>query len=1161
MQRLHRLSVIVPFCNVEEYLEECLRSIAGQTVTHLDVVLVDDGSTDGSAAIARAFAERDDRFRYVPQERAGLSAARGAGVREAAPGTEYLTFVDGDDVVPHGAWSRMLRSLDATGSDFATGNVWRLHDRGRQQARQYRWLTETRQRTHLTRAPELIADGIAWNKVFRREFWHRVGKEASGDGVDAVDTPHGILAHCLAEAVDVLADHVTYRRERGQGRGTDVRAARDRIAACTTVSRFLADRFPEHKAAYDASCLREDFAHFLEGLRTSGPDYREAFLTDAAAFLAQVAPGVLTGPGLLTGPRLPIGLRAKWQLVREGRYEDLDSLLAFERRSGTAFRVRGGPVRRRTAEWPGNGPNGRLALPRGLTRLSRAELPVVTRAEKATWAKNGTLRITGYAYIRNLAAARPGQSIKLGLLRPVPGSGRHHRPRGVPTRTIPYPQATENSQQALHSYHLSGFEMTLDPERLKTRGRWRPGTWLLDVVVGGHGTLRRAAVRAGEAARSAVRDLDDGLRMVLSVRGDDARLVVSIEQYAARVDRHGRAAEDPAAVVLGGHLHRGGLRPTELRLIRDHSEAVIDCPVECLPGPGRAFTARIPLPDLMAVHPIPHHAPHEVEAPPGEPWRASLVFPDGKLKPVAATTNLPPGHYPTGPTARPLCITADPAGRLRVEPTHCPVADVVRWEGEGRLVVAGSMEPDSSHPELVLRHSTRDEEVTAPVEQTPDGRFRAELTPADARLAPGHWHAYVRGAQETPLRLRTDTATNLPAERTRFTATRHCGDRLLLQVAPDLPPTERGPYHRERLRTTHYPAQRHLPLRDAILYVDGDNPRAVHEELVHRGADLEHLWVTQDQQTYVPATARGVELHSAAWHEALARCRYIVTPEHLPEFFERRDGQTVVQTWHGSPLKRIGTDLKGTAYADHAHLNAVPRPTRQWSVLVTPNRYAIPHMTRALAYYGEILQAGSPRNDVLFAEDRDKIADRVRAELGLAEDDRRVVLYAPTYREHLTHHRQPTLDLAALRAAGLDDDHVLLVRRHPRTTGRITGARAPFVHDVTTYPKPAELLLTADVLITDYSALMFDYAHTGRPMLFHTPDLAHYRDTVRGLYLDFERRAPGPLLSGTDEVVAALRDLDATAARHADAYAAFRQAYCDLDDGRASARVAARLLR
>ncbi|WP_338703631.1 CDP-glycerol glycerophosphotransferase family protein [Streptomyces sp. Q6] len=326
------------------------------------------------------------------------------------------------------------------------------------------------------------------------------------------------------------------------------------------------------------------------------------------------------------------------------------------------------------------------------------------------------------------------------------------------------------------------------------------------------------------------------------------------------------------------------------------------------------------------------------------------------------------------------------------------------------------------------------------------------------------------------------------------------------------------------------------------------------------------MWVTRDARTHVPASASGVEEFSSPWYAALARCRRIVTAHQLPDFFERREGQTVVQTWDGAPLKRIGTDLTDTLYADHDHLAQLPGLARQWDVLVAPSRWSAPHLSRALAFDGEVLEAGSPRNDVLFTapDDRRKRAERLRRDLDI-DPGKRIVLYAPTYRDHLAHspgrfRHEPAFDFAAAERE-LAADHVLLVRKHPRATGRLTGARAPFVRDVTGHPSAAELLLLADVLVTDYSSLMFDFAHTGRPMLFHTYDLEHYRDTVRGFYLDFEDRAPGPLLASTDDVVRALRELEDVTARHATAYETFRASYCDLDDGRAAARVAERLMR
>ena len=112
---------------------------------------------------------------------------------------------------------------------------------------------------------------------------------------------------------------------------------------------------------------------------------------------------------------------------------------------------------------------------------------------------------------------------------------------------------------------------------------------------------------------------------------------------------------------------------------------------------------------------------------------------------------------------------------------------------------------------------------------------------------------------------------------------------------------------------------------------------------------------------------------------------------------------------------------------------------------------------------------------------------------------------------------------------------------------------------MTRYPDISELFLVSDVLVTDYSSVMFDFAPTGKPMLFFTYDLEQYRDNLRGFYFDFEAEAPGPLLATSDEVIAAIGDIRAVAAGHRAAYAAFTAKFCPLDDGKASARACDRI--
>ncbi|MDQ0698276.1 CDP-glycerol glycerophosphotransferase family protein [Streptomyces sp. W4I9-2] len=1251
------LSVVVPVHNVEAYLEECLRSVADQTLEAIEVVMVDDGSTDGSARIAAEFAARDGRFRLVRQRNAGLSAARNTGVRHTTPTVPYLAFADSDDIVVHDAYERMTASLESTGSDLVTGNVWRLTAQGRQQAWQYRWLTATRPRTHITRDPRLLADRVAWNKVFRRSFWDAHGF-AFPVGKLYEDTPVMIPAHHLAGSVDVLHEHVYYWRVREGSitrRRTDVTGVRDRIAACEQVSAFLGGRDAAQRRAYDASCLRDDFGYFLDGLPMGGEAYRTAFLEGAGAFVDRAGPGALEG--------LPVELRIKWALVRQRRLEELLAVLAFERANGAGtFAVEGPPGRRR-AVYPGV---------RGASaRLARTDIPAVARLLEARWGADGKLRLRGYAYLRNLPAASARQRLTVGMVRAE--RGRQVRP--VPVRSVDAPEATVNSGQELHGYDHAGFEMVLDPDRLPATADG--GGWLVGLVLAAPGAVRRVAVRAPDAGadQPLVHDLGDGRRAVLDYRGGRLRLTVS--HLRARAEGHRATGAEGAPLELTGRLFDGS-RPTALLLTRDGSEER-SCPVvtehaetaggggpggTSAAGGGRGpdgvgFTVRVPLADLAAAPPAPHRAPREVEAAGGARWRVRLLLADGARVPLPAAPDLPP----------PAC--ADPAGDLVLDLSGPPYADRVERTPEGALRISGTYVPSApgtatttiaSGGRLVLHHETlheavpvaaaftgsiaeagaedvaeaRAEDVAGAVakavvhgasgvssvggpdvdsgegpdvdsgegpdvdsgegpdvdsgegpdvgsgvgpdvgsDRAPDhapSRFSALIAPP---LPEGRWEVRLDGR---PVRVLGSAGARLPcggAESALCLERRH-GDRLSVVAGPEgrAEAAGRSAYGRRLLRAAHYRDGRTtLPLRDTVLYAGGDSPRAVHTELVRRGTETEHLWVTgttPGRTTHVPPGARAVPVHSAAWYEALARSRRIVTDEQLPGWFERRPGQTVVQTWHGTPLGRFGGGLADTLYADHQYLATLPRRSAQWSVLISPSRFATPWLRRSLGYGGEVLEAGSPANDVLFPPDRDKAAEGVRRGLGIPEDHR-VVLYAPTYRDHLAHppvaaadrtapgpyRWDPALDPGAL-ARALGPGHTVLVRRHPRVTGGLQDG--PGVLDVSGHPGAAGLLLVADVLVTDYAGLMFDFALTGRPMLFHTYDLEHYRDTVRGFCLDFETRAPGPLLVTTDEVAQALRDTGSLAARHADAYESFRRDYCDLDDGGAAARVADRLL-
>ena len=330
-----------------------------------------------------------------------------------------------------------------------------------------------------------------------------------------------------------------------------------------------------------------------------------------------------------------------------------------------------------------------------------------------------------------------------------------------------------------------------------------------------------------------------------------------------------------------------------------------------------------------------------------------------------------------------------------------------------------------------------------------------------------------------------------------------------------------------------------------------DSPKAIAEELRRRDAPFEQVWVLDDPAA-APDGARAVRPGSRQYLEQTGRARYVVSNNTLPGYFRKKRGTTYVQTWHGTPLKRIGFDIERPVFADsERYLANLRREVRCWDYLVSPNRFSSDVFRGAFGYGGEILETGYPRNDLLLAADRDERRERARAELGIGAGVT-AVLYAPTWRDDEMF--STALDPSRL-ADTLGPRHAVLVREHASVAATAVVADHPAVHNVSSRDDIGELLLAADVLVTDYSSVMFDFACTGKPMLFFAYDLERYRDELRGFYFDFAADAPGPLVRTETDLAGALGDLDGVRSRFAPAYERFRERFCSLEDGAAAARV------
>ncbi|MEO3786657.1 CDP-glycerol:glycerophosphate glycerophosphotransferase [Actinocorallia sp. B10E7] len=1110
------ISVVVLTHGAGNHLAESLESLARQTFSDFEAVVVGDAASVGTEL-------PDSRFRWVKGDSMSRGAAYDLGVGEARG--EYLMFVEGGDRVPAQALELLHDALAGSRSDFATGNVsvitesggtWRAYTHKDAFAKRLR-------HTHIRKHQSLFHDRYVTGKLFRRSFWDEAGLSFP-DGSRYEDLAVAIPAHFLASAVEVLPEMTVYRRrELFPEPTTDARDLADGFAAVERVERLLEGSWrASARRRFQLTVLGREFRVFLDALPDCEPAEREQLIDLAARYAERVEPRLFQKLSALS--------RLKWHLASRRLTTELVKVVRYERGKSSPSIVRS-PLRRYVVYpyWK----DDKLAIPENVY-LARDELKLRGRVQSVEW-RDGKLVVSGEAYINSVGMRRKWTAVKGVQLR-----------KGKRRILLP-------ARKKLVKKAWRGMEFTINPKLLRGPGGWKDGVWEVEAGVFNAGVFRHGKLYAGTSGSGAQPPyayVEDDVRIVPEI----VEKVLRVRVETVRVRVTGLRWLDDTLEVTG--RVRSGV-PERLTFVRVDQE--VSVPVTAT---ANGFTARLPLSALPDVRTDESRLDDTVV------WRAFL---DGM--PMVLAEEVEPVLQLVG--EREVIAGRNPSGYLRMSlRTARFTVDSVDLGEDGTLSVAGTHPVHGGTGTLMLSSRNRNLAYSFPLE---DGRARLPLAGMDTLagtlpLRAGRWELLYQ-AGDRALALQLAEGVGLPASvevALRGYGLENQNGRLVVNVGSDLRPEEvsggSGLRQEARLRV------RERGLREAVLFscFNGrqysDSPRAIHEELVRRGSSLEQLWVVGDGQVELPPTVRPVRLNGVEWHEAVASSRYLVINHRLGDWFHRHPEQVVLQTWHGTPLKKIGRDVKEVHFAyspgmQKAMAVAEKEPRLpEWTHLLSPNPFSTPILTRAFRFEGELIEAGYPRNDLLYAPDAGRVAERVRERLGIPPG-KKVVLYAPTWRDDQfygvgRYKADWRLDLDLFEQE-LGADHVLVARLHSNV---VDGAPdRPFVYDASAYPDIGELYLASDLMVTDYSSVMFDYANLRRPMLFFTYDLAHYRDKLRGFYFDFEKEAPGPLLETSEDLVEAIRGIDEISEKYTAAYDAFYERFCSLDDGSAAARVVDRV--
>src|SRR5699024_3720813 len=282
-----------------------------------------------------------------------------------------------------------------------------------------------------------------------------------------------------------------------------------------------------------------------------------------------------------------------------------------------------------------------------------------------------------------------------------------------------------------------------------------------------------------------------------------------------------------------------------------------------------------------------------------------------------------------------------------------------------------------------------------------------------------------------------------------------------------------------------------MPVDDKLIVFEsgigkqfGDSPKNIYDEIVERNLDYKKIWVVNKKVRFkdIERTKR-IKRLSPSYYYYLARAKVWINNQNFTTYIKKRPGTTYLQTWHGTPLKKMLFDIENIMGRSEGYLERVSKAIGNWDYLVSPSEFSSEAFRSAFRYKGNIIEAGYPRNDLFYLDDTEERIKQIKYEINIPLN-KKVILYAPTFRDNQTTKKNKftfnlEMDLHKMMEK-LGEDYIILIRMHVVVNSKIKieAELSDFVWNVSNYPDMQNLLLISDVFITDYSSAMFDFANT-----------------------------------------------------------------------------------
>lgn len=1154
----------MPVYNVERYISDTLDTLVVQENNKLkiQIIIIDDGSTDLTKSIIKTYQRKYGFIELIEKNQIGPGAARNIAIRKAK--SDYITFIDGDDLLYPNVYQKLIDSSEKNDADIVVGNVSRFNSTKSffLSGLHKKIFSTEMEGTHIVEYSNLLYDTTSWNKLFKTRFLQE-NNILFPEGILYEDIPFNMEAHLKSKRTNIILDFI-YKWQLRDDVNQSITQSRfnkknmlDRVEAIRLFNTIVNDFEITEKIFLEQKEYKEltlDFKLFLDQLDQVDEDYFDSFSDAVTAYMNNMKTDVFVN-------KIPTSLKIKYKLLMNKKREELLDFIAhtrqFEELKTTQIDDKV------YKDFEGTMFEGYLT--KADVDMFSDIIPI-TKVQNISW-KEDTLNIKGFAYLKYLNTNKDTK-IK-AFLTDESGKSEIELPTVVKKdKNITQMYGGGKQEHLLRryvNYDYSIFETKVKilDERIKTL--LKEDCFIRLVIENGNhkGEIPVSSPVKGLKVRPRDKSLNNVIYKISYDKQWKMRIISNeLAGTLTKVDLIGDtfvfegstiSKKYPQAILKNYTSNYSKILPVEYR--DNHSFSVtVKIDFLLLLSERENFylyllseegeEVKIEVSDQI----YSKYAEYNCYDIYFEKTRNKILKISRENDVFPKVQNISVNEKTSTNYSINLIVQQSISNKIEqatLEMVRNSDGNILSFNPEDIIVRGESVMVSYSIPitkENLFNFGNSSWKFYQTI-HTSDESKRQNVIYLDA-VKKEHWHIY---------------KNNFELSKNKYHS---------LQLVTSLKKSyfDKGPRRLKLLKEYLYPLMKKLPQKKNYVMFESYwgrsyscNPKAIYEQMLKDYPNLVGIWSFNNPYTQIKGKGKVVKRNSWQYFYYLARAKYFINNVNWPTEYEKRKGSVEVQTLHGTFLKTMGLDVEAEVNTPQK-LEGFRKRHKRWDYLVSPSQFMTEISKRVFEFEGEMLEYGFPRNDVLVNSSVEKSASQqsIREYLNIPKD-KKIILYAPTYRNKSGFNFE--LDIAKMHEK-LSDEYVLLIRLHYFVSRNLDLSNfGDFVVNVCNYPDVQELLLVTDVLITDYSSIMFDYANLKKPMMFFTYDLEYYRDVLRGMYLDFEKEAPGKLCSTTEELIESLGNLSSYEQRYQKKLMEFSNKFNQLETGQASSQILKKIIR